>query len=193
MKLAIPILAGGTSSRMGTPKQLLPYKNTHLLGQVIEQASATHNSEVYCVLGAFKEEIKKSIDLSKVNIIENTHFNHGLSTSIVAGIQVLQQLTYDAVLILLADQPLITTDDINCLRSAAIKNPHVIIASEYGKKTGVPALFPKNYFSELLQLKGDAGARALLNNPNTPLIKIPSNHLKDIDTPEEYRSLLNNQ
>lgn len=188
MKTAILILAAGTSSRMGTSKQLLPIGDTTLLGLSIENALKTNANEVFCVLGANAALIQKETDKYPVKVIFNTNYESGLSSSIVAGIKELK--TYDAVLIMLADQPKVDTHYLNELITSCKENPTKIIASNYGKKVGVPAIFPKAFYAELLQLKGDKGARDFLQSEKD-IIKLLPKSLLDIDTQDDYHDFLN--
>ena len=190
-KTAILILAAGKSSRMGSPKQLLPYQNTTLLGCAIEHAKNSKASAVFCVLGANAIRIKKSIEKNNVKIIINKEFQHGLSTSIIAGINHLKDKNFDSVLIMLADQPNVNANYLNKLLTASEEDKNVIIASCYPNKVGVPAVFSKLYFNQLLQLKGDKGAKDLLNNQSSKIIKLNANNLLDIDTIQDYQKLIN--
>ncbi|TDQ21848.1 nucleotidyltransferase family protein [Tenacibaculum caenipelagi] len=190
-KTAILILAAGSSSRMGTIKQLLPYQNTTLLEWAIEQAKKSNTKNVFCVLGANRETIEKQISKKDIEIIYNPNHQEGLSTSIVNGIKYLQAKEFDSILIMLADQPHVTFEYLNKLFKISEENPSKIIASNYQDKIGVPAIFPKKYFNELLNLKGDQGAKVFLQKhpdiiieANTPL------NLIDIDTPDDYQHLL---
>ena len=189
-KTAILILAAGSSSRMEKPKQLLLYKHTTLLGWAIEQAQNSIANNVFCVLGANAEIIEKEIEKSNSNIIYNPNFKDGLSSSIVAGIHHLKIKNFDLVLIMLADQPNVNSSYLNELIKASEENPLKIIASNYGKKVGVPAIFPKNYFQQLLKLKGDKGAGEFLTQHNSEIIKMKPFNLIDIDTPKEYQNLI---
>ena len=189
MKTAILILAAGSSSRMGAPKQLLPYKNTTLLGYSIEQAKHINIKHVFCVLGANAEIIEKSIENYQIETIYNPNFKNGLSSSIFVGVKKLQH-NFDTILIMLADQPNVDFNYLNKLIKTSEENPSKIIASNYQNKIGVPAIFPKKYFNQLLELKGDKGARNILNNNKSDIIKMPPFNLTDIDTKEDYQNLI---
>ena len=190
-KTAILILAAGNSSRMGKTKQLLPYKNATLLEWAIEQAQKSVVKNVFCVLGANKEVIEKQLTSNIVEIIYNPNYKDGLSTSIVKGIEFLQEHNFDSALIMLADQPHVTSEYLNSLIEASKNNPSKLIASNYQGSVGVPAIFPKNYFNDLLDLKGDKGAKNFLLQQNNNVIKVNSTqNLLDIDTPEDYQHLL---
>ena len=189
-KTAILILAAGSSSRMGKPKQLLPYKNTTLLGIAIEQAQKSNVNAVFCVLGANAEIIEKSIEKHQIETIYNPNYKDGLSSSIVTGIDYLSTKDFDAVLILLADQPKITSSFLNQLLKTSEENIAKIIACNYDKNIGVPAIFPKKYFVELLKLKGDKGAKDLLKKYQTEIITMKPFDLIDIDTKKDYKNLI---
>ena len=188
MKTAILILAAGSSTRMGEPKQLLPFKNTTLLGSTIEQAENSKANSVFCVLGANEKAIKKSIENYKIETIFNPNYESGLSSSIVIGVHHLQNV-FNKILIILADQPNLNSVYLNDMIKISEENPSKIIASNYQNKKGVPAIFPKQYFQQLLNLKGDKGAKEFLNN-QTDIIKMPSFNLTDIDTKEDYQNLI---
>lgn len=187
-KIATLILAAGASSRMGEPKQLLPVGSTTLLGHIIEMALQTKTDKVYCVLGAYADLIHKEITQYPIEIIANKDYKKGLSSSIIAGISML--LHYDAVVILLADQPKIDVGYVNKLITSSYMYPNKMIASSYGSSVGVPAIFPRLFYKNLLQLEGDKGARNFLK-ANDHVHAIEHNALIDIDTKEAYTHFLN--
>lgn len=190
MKIALLILAAGSSSRMKTTKQLLAVGDKTLLGLSIENALKTNVEKVFCVLGANSKEIKPSIKRYKIQILENSNFIEGLSSSICCGIDNLQN-SFDAVLIMLGDQPNITSHYLNALIFSFKKNPDFIFASKYLNKNGVPAIFPREYFPELLKLQGEKGAVDLLNSKGINVKTIDMTvDLTDIDTPEDYKNLI---
>lgn len=191
MKTAILILSAGSSSRMGKPKQLLPFKNTTLLGNAIEQAKNSKADSVFCVLGSNAKIIEKEIEKSNSKIIYNPNFKDGLSSSIVAGVQHLKN-SFDNILVMLADQPNVDATYLNELIKTSKENPSKIISSNYQNNKGVPAVFPKIYFQQLLKLEGDKGAKEFLNNQSSNLIVVKNLiNLVDIDTQEDYQNLIN--
>jgi len=190
MKIAILILSAGHSTRMGTTKQLLSIGSKTLLGLCIENAIQSNANKTYGVLGANAKTIKDSIAHYNLEIIINSNYNNGLSSSIVAGIQHIINKNYDAVLITLGDQPMVDAQYLNTLIFSSEKSPTQIIASQYNEALGVPAIFPKNYFNHLLQLKGDKGAKQLLTKLKSQTIAIKSTKLIDIDTKQDYLNFL---
>ena len=104
MNIAIVILSAGSSTRMGTAKQLLQVGNTTLLGLSIEHALKSNASKVICVIGAHAEIIKNSISKYDIDVITNHNFEEGLSSSIVKGVHHIENNSFDAILIMLSDQ-----------------------------------------------------------------------------------------
>lgn len=194
MKIAALILAAGTSSRMGTDKQLLPYKGTTLLGWTIENILKCNVDKVFCVLGSNVEKITSEISKYPIAIIYNPNYEKGLSTSIISGIEHIKYMEYDPVLILLADQPNVDSLYINTIISTFELNPNDVIASSYNNIKGVSAIFPKKMYPNLVNIKGDKGAKLLLNSVGSSVITVNEfSNLRDIDTPQDYDKFLKSQ
>lgn len=194
MKIAILILAAGESKRMNGIKQLLPWKNTTLLGNAIEQAIASKGDAVYVVLGANANQIVPAIAHYKVQIIENKNWKNGLGNSIAAGVNYLKenQLDYDAILITLADQPLLNANYYNLLIDNYSQKEAKIIASETNNLPSVPAIFDAVYFEKLSQLNQDKGAKEiLLAAQNEVYVVCAAANLMDLDTQMEYEKVYN--
>lgn len=192
---AIVILAAGSSSRMGKPKQLLKYKEETLIRRVCKLAIATGCEKIFPVLGANKDQIAKEIDDLKVDIIDNPNWEAGMSTSLKAAVQHIEatNLALEGILILLVDQPYVKFDFIEQLLATAKTNPTKIIATTYKNILGVPAYFPNTYFAALQAIKGDKGARKVLVQYQEQAIKLPfPEAAHDIDTPKEWENFLKN-
>ena len=176
---------------MKEPKQLLAWGNTSLLGNAIEQAQNCHAESLFLVLGANASLIRKNINHEKVNVIINPEWSLGLGNSLAFGVQQIlkKEKETDAILITLADQPLIDSKYLNELIDVFKRGNKGIIASSYINKAGVPAIFGKSYFLTLSQLEGDLGAGTILNNTKDILTIDAKDKIKDIDTPEDYRAL----
>ena len=191
MNIATLILAAGNSSRMGKAKQLLAVEDSTLLGMAIKNALKSDTDEVFCVLGENINVILKSIEKFEIGTIVNPNYEDGLSSSIVCGIERLMH--FDAVFVMLADQPKVDSSYLNQIIFDFKDNPGCIIASDYEGTKGVPALFPKEYYHFLLKLKGDKGAKQLLNSKKITVKTVNTSvNLLDIDTPEDYHNLINN-
>ena len=190
INIAVLVLAAGKSSRMKSIKQLEKINNKTLLDITLDKAKQLFSEHVFCVLGANIDKIKTEIRLKNIHFIENKNFNNGLSSSVISGLQYFKEnnLHFDGVFILLADQPAIEITYLKSLSGLFKENQTKIIASNYGDFFGVPAIFPKQLFSELLLIKGDKGAKTFINSKKNEVItpKETSNFF-DIDTKEELR------
>lgn len=183
------ILAAGASSRLGSPKQLLQWRNRPLLEHSILNARSILDDRIIVVLGAHSESIQTAIDLGTVTSIVNPDWQEGMASSIRVGVQALPA-SAAAVLILLCDQPLINATHIQSLVDSWQSAPTHIIASQYHHSIGVPALFPAGFFEHLLTLSGDRGAKSLLIQFEKNLLKIPMPEAElDIDSAKDFDHL----
>lgn len=192
-KIAVLILAAGSSSRMGSPKQLLPWKKTTLIGHSVEQALALQQKSVYVVLGANYKLIYNKIRHFPVTVIHNTNWQSGIGSSISFGIKNIIQNNayYDAVLILLTDQPLIDNQHLDRLITKYKTNTNLFVATGLKSRAGVPAIIPSSHFNQLLDLKEDFGARYILKqNKNKVVVVSAFDKGADIDTQKEYKAVL---
>ncbi|GAA3629252.1 nucleotidyltransferase family protein [Flavivirga jejuensis] len=198
LNIPIVILAAGASKRMGTIKQLLPWREGNtLLEHSIEMALKTNTNQVFVVLGANYATIKSNIDKLPVTIIKNKDWELGLGKSIACAAEYILNLKQevDAVLICLADQPFIDPEFLNTLIQNVTINTGQIIASSYKNGvSGVPVIFDKVYLSELSKLKHDNGAKILLKK-YAPLVKVfkPEFENIDLDYKEDYANLYKDQ
>ncbi|WP_029445221.1 nucleotidyltransferase family protein [Cellulophaga baltica] len=192
-KIALLLLAAGASSRMKDHiKQLLPYKDSTLLEHAVKNAKSSKVAEVFVVMGANYDTILAATTLKKVSIVRNEEWHLGLGSSIAKGVEYIGSLSqnYEAILIGLADQPLMDATFYNQLITTYQETKSDCVATNYGSKKGVPALFTKKHFSVLAGLNQDSGAQKLLIDKNTLSIDSAAKHT-DIDTWEDYQWLLN--
>lgn len=192
-KIAQLILAAGASTRMGEPKQLLPWKDTTLIGNAIRQSVALKNVSTFVVLGAYYELIQKEINHLPITVLNNMNWKLGMGTSIQLGVRAIldKDSSFDAVLISLIDQPLIQTADYQGLIADFLKSSKSIIASDLGNRIGVPAIFSKSIFKELMTLKEDFGARYIIQKNKEQVKTIPlTDQGIDIDTKQQYQKVM---
>ena len=186
------LLAAGASSRMKEPKQLLSWNNTTLIEHQLQNLIKT-NCKVSVVLGAKSKEIQKVISHLPVSIYTNENWKNGMGTSIAFGVQQIlkENAAIDGILISLIDQPLLTTKHFNKMIHHFQQDKKQIIVSESENGwSGAPVLFDKIYFKELINLKGDEGAKAVISKNKNVVESIAGNTiLEDIDTPEAYQKL----
>lgn len=192
MNIPILILAAGASTRMGEPKQLLPWEDSTLLGHAIEAAKNSTGNKVYVVLGAHSDTIQETLQETQVHYIKNPYWEKGMGSSISYGVKHLieTERTCTGIVIMLCDQPLIDTAYIDKLIDKFNSTEKGIVASGYTNKAGVPAVFDKKYLQQLISLNGDIGARDLIKNyADDVLIVEIKDKKQDIDTWKEYADL----
>ncbi|MFO1402574.1 MAG: nucleotidyltransferase family protein [Steroidobacteraceae bacterium] len=183
--LHVMILAAGGSTRFGSPKALTRLEGRALIQHIIARALAVGGQAVTVVLGAHARDIVPAIGSAPVGLVVNRDWDSGLASSIRAGVERLPG-SCAAVLIMLMDQPLVGTDALRRLVATWSTRPKEIVAAQYDGHCGVPAIFPRWAFAELRQLRGDAGARALLQRHGDRTVGVPMPEAAiDIDTPED--------
>ena len=183
------VLAAGGSTRLGAPKQLLPYKGATLLDHVLDTARACEFDQLICVIGRSATEIREHVDLSNEEIVENPHFGEGCSSSIAAALQTVDARA-DVVVLMLADQPGVTADTVAALIKGRGASPLAACAYEDGR--GHPLAFDRSTFADLKRLHGDKGVWKLLDLRAGEVVDVPIPGLtpRDVDTDEDYRALL---
>lgn len=178
---------------MGCPKQLLPYKETNLLGHALSIAKAAKPTSLHVVLGANREKIEESISFDAVRVTHNPNWETGMAGSIKCGIESISGDNSPelGVVIMLGDQPFVNEKLLGELYEKAVTNNKGMAASAYKKNFGVPAYFSPAYYPKLLQLKGQAGAGKLFKLFPDDLVSVPALEvLADVDTPEDYQNLI---
>ncbi|HLK29765.1 MAG TPA: nucleotidyltransferase family protein [Puia sp.] len=194
MNYSIIILAAGSSTRFGKPKQLLNYKGRKLIQHIISIASESVANKTIVVLGAHHELISPQIEMNeKVHVFINEEWNEGIASSIRAGLKKLQIINpaSDGAILSVCDQPFITTQLLNDLIAEKNQSQKNIVACEYENTMGIPVLFDKTLFPDLMELKGDTGAKKIImqHKSVTATISFPLGNI-DIDTSEEYQALM---
>jgi molybdenum cofactor cytidylyltransferase len=189
--IGVIVLAAGSSSRMGKPKQLLLIDGDPLLLRTIKTLQETKLEKIVVVLGAHRNETEKAISYVGVHTVFNDLWESGIASSVNSGLDFLLSSFPDinGVLILVCDQPLLTKLHIENLIQAS--SP--IVASRYSNTIGVPALFSKLFFPELLDLHDDQGAKKIIerNSDRVTAVDFPFGEI-DLDTPEDYNTFLKN-
>lgn len=186
------ILAAGASTRMGTPKQLLAYRGCSFIRHIAEVAIASDYKPIVIVLGANGEQIKPELNQLPIQIVENQQWKEGMSSSIRVGLEALLAVNpnLETVAIALCDQPFVSSQTLNQLVEAYRCTGKPIIASEYAGTLGVPALFNRTLFSELMALKSTEGAKKLIKKHIHEVFSVPfPEGAIDIDTPKDYEQL----
>jgi molybdenum cofactor cytidylyltransferase len=188
----VVVLAAGGSSRFGSPKQLVRVNGRPLMHTVVSRAVELAGHSVTVVLGANAADLAPLLRHSPAGIAVNRDWEEGIASSIREGIAHAPQAA-DGVLIALADQVAVTTEDLRRLAGAWRRAPASIAVAQYAGNVGVPAIFPRWCFRELSELRGDRGAQLLLNRHVDRLIRLPMPSAEfDIDRPEDLLALEEN-
>ena len=189
---AIIILAAGNSSRLGKPKQLLSFYGKPLLVHVVDEAIKAGVAKVLVVTGFAADEMKDLLAGKNVTIIENVKWNSGMAEGIVLAINAIISNfpQVENVIISVCDQPFINAALFNEMILKKQTTQKNIIACSYSGTKGVPVLFSKIYFNELLELKGAEGAKKILVKYESDVDSFPFEKGSiDIDTAADYERL----
>lgn len=189
--VGVVVLAAGASRRLPGPKQMLRYHGVTLVRRAAQTAVAAGCGPVAVVLGAHAEQLRfELVDLA-VRIVENRHSAKGLSTSVRAGLEALEeQADLNAALFTTCDQPHLSADVLQQIVATFVAERPKAVACEYAGTVGVPALFARSLFEELRALDGDHGAKAVLQRHASEVARIPFEPGSlDVDTPEDASRL----
>ena len=191
MASCIIILAAGSSSRLGRPKQNIKVGGVSLLDRTIAVCKESDYDHILIVLGDKAASLSGKLLSKNVDFIINEGWKEGMGSSIRIGVEsAIQQYDLDQIAISVIDQPHLNSSVLNDLLKSS-KNSGEITASRYANgRLGVPASFPKKWFDELLQFSGDTGAREIFNSPDNNVGAVDfSMGIIDIDTEEDLEIL----
>lgn len=188
------LLAAGGSSRMGRPKQLVEFEGDTLLRRTASSMAGSACRPQLVVLGADAELCRSELTGLKVGSCINDDWASGMSSSIKTGFSCVTEIDplIDAIIILLCDQPYITTEIIDNFIAEYRRIRPLAIASEYNGVIGVPALFSRDMFDQIMKLKGDRGARELIiaAGEKVKRVSLPEAAF-EVDSPSDLTSLEN--
>lgn len=192
--LGLILLAAGESKRFnGFPKQILRFQGKSLLRRTAEAALNSSADLVCVVLGANAEKVKTEIEDLPLAVCVNEKPADGMASSLKKGLKNLLEIEPElkAAGVVLADQPLVSAENLQHLIDIFQSEKPLIAASKYGKTIGVPAIFSRIFFDEILALKSSAGAKKIILQNLASVRKIPLPEAAfDIDTPSDYEKLL---
>lgn len=183
------VLAAGGSSRLGQPKQLLRYGTGTLLGHVLETARACRFDQLLCVIGGAAESVRAEVDFDGVELVENTSFGEGCSSSIASALGAVDPRS-ELLVLMLGDQPGVGPDTVEALLTKRGDAPLAACAYEDGR--GHPLAFARSTFGELGTLHGDKGVWKLLDRRAHEVadVPVPGPVPRDVDTWEDYEAAL---
>jgi molybdenum cofactor cytidylyltransferase len=187
--LAGIVLAAGGSSRLGQPKQLLPYRDTTLLGHVVDNARRCELDQLVVALGGAADDVRAQVDLAGVDVVVNGSFGQGCSSSIAAALPALDPRT-DVLVLMLGDQPGVEPVAVRALIDGRGGAPLAVCRYEDGR--GHPFAVDRSVFGELGSLHGDKGVWKLLDRRANDVAEVPVRGKVplDVDTWDDYRAVL---
>jgi molybdenum cofactor cytidylyltransferase len=208
-KIGIIILAAGDSSRLGRPKQLLPFGGKTLLAHIVDEALETTLGPVVVVTGASATEVKESLkdrlvtvthnpnrlvtvapSLHRLVIANNPRWKEGMASGIVAGLAELLSVQPDSrgVIVAVCDQPHLSSALLEEIMEQFEASGRNLVACSYGGTLGTPVLFGSRYFDALSALSGAEGAKKLLKAYPDDVAEVPfPGGEVDIDTEEDIK------
>lgn len=191
--ISIILLAAGSSSRLGQSKQMLQVDGAPLLLRSAKAALACEAEDVIVILGANQQPHQDVIRELPVTIITNHYWKSGIGSSIKSGLNYLIRKSpeTEAVILMVCDQPSLTPQHLRTVIESFRQSKVPIIASRYGDTLGVPALFARSFFTNLLMLRDEEGAKKIIEQFEEQVkpVEFPEGSL-DIDTPEDYQNYL---
>jgi molybdenum cofactor cytidylyltransferase len=178
---------------MGSPKQILQYRGKSLLRRAVLAALGARCHPVIVVTGANAELSRCELDALDVREAFNSCWETGMASSVRAGIEGLVSMDAEvaAAVLLLCDQPYVTSDVIASLLAAHHATRRPVVASTYGGSFGVPALFSRMLFTELTELKGISGAKEIITRhaSEAEFLHFQKGEV-DVDTRDDFSRLI---
>jgi len=187
-QLAGLVLAAGGSVRFGSPKPLALFRGVPLVRHVAGVLAEICPAGVHVVAGTEEPAIRRLLEPDGVQVVSNPDWASGMAGSLSCGIRALP-VAADAALVMPCDLPAVSVDDLARLVEAWRAAPELMAAAEFDGHPAPPAIFPRAVWSQLYLLRGDQGARALLESAaQRTAVAMPSAAL-DVDTPAELARL----
>jgi molybdenum cofactor cytidylyltransferase len=182
------VLAAGGATRLGRPKQLLPFGSGTLLGHVLDVARACPFDQRLCVIGGAADDVREAVDLEGFDVVENRVFGEGCSSSIAAALGAVDPHA-DLLVLMLGDQPGVRPETVRTLLAGRGDAPLAACAYEDGR--GHPLAFARGVFGGLAELHGDKGVWKLLDRRAAEVVDVPvpGPIPRDVDTWEDYEAL----
>jgi molybdenum cofactor cytidylyltransferase len=189
-QIAAIILAAGGSSRLGQPKQLLPFRDKTLVRTIINAACEAGCSPVVVVTGSDAEKLHRELAHANVVEVQNANWQRGIGSSIRSGVQALRDHAPDveATFLLACDQPAVNARLIEGMIAMHLATKKDIVASSYADTVGIPAFFDRSLFDDLLSLGDEAGAKSIILQNDERVARFAfAEGAIDIDTLEDWK------
>ena len=183
------VLGAGGSTRLGRPKQLLPYGEGTLLGHVAGTAAACSFDQTIVAIGGSADAVRAGVDLHGAQVVVNDAYGAGCSSSIAAALAAVDPRC-EVLVLMLGDQPGVTAETVATLLAGRGQAP--LAVCRYDDGNGHPIAFARSVFPSLADLHGDKGVWRLLDQRADEVAEVPvaGPIPRDVDTPEDYRAVL---
>jgi molybdenum cofactor cytidylyltransferase len=183
------ILAAGAGGRFGDVKQLVRLRGEPVLHTLAAHAAFVAGQSVTVVIGAHARLVAPALRQRAVSIALNRGWAEGIASSVRAAVHSTPPGS-SALLLMLGDQVAVSADDLRRLHASWKRHPVLVAAALYNGAPGLPAIFPRWAFSDLLSLRGDRHPRIVLRRNIDRVVRVPmSNAAVDLDVPEDLRRL----
>jgi molybdenum cofactor cytidylyltransferase len=184
------VLAAGGSRRLGEPKQLLRYGSGTLLDHVLATARSSGLDQLIVALGGSSQEVRRNVDLSGAEVVENRDFGEGCSSSIAAGLGAIDP-SAELMVLMLGDQPGVTPDTVRAL-IASCEEDTALAVCLYDDGRGHPLAFGRQVFADLRALHGDKAVWKLMDRRSDEVVevRVPGPVPRDVDTRADYEAVL---
>jgi len=192
--IAAIVPAAGMSTRMGRNKLLLAFEGKPLIAQAVDTLLESEVDEIIVVLGHEADAVKEKLQGKQVTVVENPSYRQGMSTSIRAGLGAVSSGT-TAIMIYLADQPLLEAQEVNRLIRALVearKQGKSIVVPFFHGQRGNPVILDSSHKEAILEVVGEVGCkRVIKRNPDKVLVvEMETDHVvRDVDSIEDYEGL----
>ena len=184
------LLAAGQSKRMGELKQLMPFGQSTIVEQAVDNLLGSSVDEVILVVGYKAEDVIKAIAAKPIKLVINPDYEQGMSTSVIAGLNLVHS-GVQGVMLALGDQPLVDSQTINILIGEFYNHDKGIAVPTYQGRRGHPIIFAIKYKEQLLKLGGDVGGRKIIKDHPDDILEVAVNSesvIADFDTTDDYQA-----
>jgi molybdenum cofactor cytidylyltransferase len=184
------LLAAGQSKRMGELKQLMPFGQSTIVEQAVDNLLGSAVDEVIVVVGYKAEDVIKAIAAKSIKLVINPDYEQGMSTSIIAGLKLVRGKV-QGVMLAMGDQPLVDSQTINRLIEEFYNHDKGIAVPTYQGRRGHPIIFAIKYKKQLLKLRGDVGGRQIIKDHPDDVLEVAVDSesiVADFDTTDDYQS-----
>jgi molybdenum cofactor cytidylyltransferase len=183
------VLGAGGSKRLGQPKQLLPFGDGTLLDHTLGVARACNFDQLVVPIGGAADEVRERVDFTDAQVVVNSAYGSGCSSSIAAALDAVDPRC-EVLVLMLGDQPGVTPATVQALLDGRGDAPLAVCRYDDGR--GHPLAFRRSVFGQLADLHGDKGVWRLLDQAGGDVVEvpIPGPVPLDVDTPEDYEAVL---